>query len=168
VTTAGDLADPPGGDPELDSEVEEALIDQDIRSGKAERPPSYETRKQLAHQIEKGRRVTLWPPDGDDPITGYLAGWDPPGQPGGACNYFVVVPRESDVEQHLIPQEGTRLQLHTEVTYDDEKLVTQMERVIKGFRYYVTQQILGRGSASDRRSARKGGKSNTRLGQRRN
>lgn len=119
------------------------------------RPASFETRRQLAHQVEKGRRTTFWPPDGDEPIVGYLAGWDP-SEPGGACNFFVLEPTDDGVVQHMIPQEGTRLRLHREATFEDEKHFIDMERIVRGFRFYVVQRVLGRGSGQARETARMG------------
>lgn len=105
------------------------------------------TLRQLAHQVAQGRKTSFWSPMEEDPITGYVAGWDSP-EIGVQANFFVVVPTDKKddegyiIDQYLIPQAGTRIRLHPHSELDDEPAYEDMEKIISKFRNYVIHNVI--------------------------
>lgn len=118
------------------------------RQGRKQPKLTNTTLRQLAYQVTEGRKVSFWDGVADHPITGYVAGWDSP-ELGPVAKYFVITPTaEKDeegfiIQQHLIPQAGTRLELHPWATFDEEEAYKDMEKMISKFRNYVIHNYVG-------------------------
>lgn len=89
--------------------------------------------RQLASTVRQGRKVMFFILD-EDPIEGYLAGWD-------AETYFVVYPYGGAVMKELIPRNNLlKIFLFDESSFREEPLYEEMNKIVRGFRDLINAE----------------------------
>jgi hypothetical protein len=84
--------------------------------------------RQLASTVRQGRKICFFILD-EDPIEGYLAGWDDD-------TYFVVYPyNKNEVCKELLPKSSIlKIFLFDTSTFREEALYEEMNKIVRPFR----------------------------------
>jgi hypothetical protein len=116
--------------------VSSTTIDARKDEPRKRRPPL--TLKQAALSVKLGQKVTAIVSLGHhiERVTGYLAGAD------AEC-WFILQPGDAEVRQLLVSRRDTRvLEIHTDRTYDQEPLRSEMDQVVIPFRTWIDWNVL--------------------------
>lgn len=90
--------------------------------------------KQLARTVLDGRRLTFRLTSGTE-VEGYLSGMDD-------FHWMVITPQG---QKYLLHKGSTALiALADEATYKDEALFSEMEKIVRPFREFVSREYYGR------------------------
>ena len=89
--------------------------------------------RQLASTVRQGRKIMFFILD-EDPIDGYLAGWD-------ADTYFVVYPYDGEVMTEMIPKSSIlKFFLYKTGSFREEALYEEMNKIVRPFRDMINAE----------------------------